>query len=156
MFRRGGGAAGQRGRVAAKLPPVTAIPPTTALPPDRLTARTARAAWAALSILLLAPTLLAAQTPEINASRRRLDSIRVERQRLEGENQRLQGRVKDVGAELRNIEAQQRSTNTIINEIDRQIGGLNNQVDRVSAEAVLAQDNMVEAQAILERRLVRP
>jgi septal ring factor EnvC (AmiA/AmiB activator) len=145
---QGCGAAGPRGRVTAKLPPSTAIPPATALPPYRLTT------WAALSILILAPTLLAAQTPEINASRRRLDSIRVERQRLEGENQRLQGRVKDVGAELRNIVAQQRSTNTIINEIDRQIGGLNYQVDRVSAEAALAQDNMVEAQAILERRLV--
>jgi septal ring factor EnvC (AmiA/AmiB activator) len=118
------------------------------LPPCRLTA------WAALCVLITFPTLLAAQTPEIDASRRRLDSIRVERQRLQGESQRLQGRVKDVGAALRNIEAQQRSTHTIINEIDRQIGGLNNQVDRVSAEAVLAQDNMVEAQAILERRLV--
>ncbi len=118
------------------------------LPPCRLTA------WAALCALITFPTLLAAQTPEIDASRRRLDSIRVERQRLQGESQRLQGRVKDVGAELRNIEAQQRSTHTIINEIDRQIGGLNNQVDRVGAEAVLAQDNMVEAQAILERRLV--
>ncbi len=133
------------------LPPVTPIPPATALPPDRLAAW---AAWAALCALITFPTLLAAQTPEIDASRRRLDSIRVERQRLQGENQRLQGRVKDVGAELRNIEAQQRSTHTIINEIDRQIGGLNSQVDRVSAEAVLAQDNMVEAQAILERRLV--
>jgi septal ring factor EnvC (AmiA/AmiB activator) len=141
---------GQRGqRNAARADGV--LPLATALPPDRLTAW---AAWAALCALITFPTLLAAQTPEIDASRRRLDSIRVERQRLQGENQRLQGRVKDVGAELRNIEAQQRSTHTIINEIDRQIGGLNSQVDRVSAEAVLAQDNMVEAQAILERRLV--
>ena len=120
------------------------------LPPYRLTAL----GWLTIAILVTVSRPAHAQTPEIDASRRRLDSIRVERQRLQGESQRLQGRVKDVGAALRNIEAQQRSTHTIINEIDRQIGGLNNQVDRVSAEAVLAQDNMVEAQAILERRLV--
>jgi len=136
------GAAGQRGSGA------TSLPPATARPPDRLTA------WAALLSLVLFPTLLAAQTPEIDASRRRLDSIRVERERLQGENRRLQGRVKDVGAELRNLDAQRRSTNTIIHEIDRQIGGLNTQVDRVSAEMVLSQDNMVEAYAVLERRLV--
>lgn len=148
MSSRVGGAAGRRVRGPVKLPPVTAIPPATALRPYRLTA------GAALFSLILFPALLAAQTPEIDASRRRLDSIRVERTRLQGESQRLQGRVKDVGAELRNLEAQRRSTNTIINEIDRQIGGLNNQVDRVSAELVLAQDNLVESRAILERRLV--
>jgi len=88
--------------------------------------------WLTAALTLVSP--LEAQTPEIDSSRRRLDSIRVERERLQGENQRLQGRVKDVGAEIRNLEAQRRSTNSIINEIDRQIGGLNQQVDLVSAE----------------------
>ena len=110
-----------------------------------------------ISLVVAALTLssiLEGQTPEIESSRRRLDSIRVERERLEGESQRLDGQVKDMGAQLRNLEAQRRTTNSIINEIDRQIGGLNEQVDRVSAELVLAQDNLVEAHAILERRLV--
>lgn len=108
-------------------------------------------------VLVLAavlPPRLASQTPELETSRRRLDSIRVERQRLQGERQRLAGQVQDVDAELRNLEAQRRTTNSIINEIDRQIGGLNSQVDRVSAELVLAQDNLIEARAVLERRLV--
>lgn len=105
-------------------------------------------------VLVCTAVSLAAQTAEIEASRQRLDSIRTERQRLEQERRRLQGQVKDVDSELRNIEAQRRTTNNIINEIDRQIGGLNSQVDRVSAEMVLAQDNLVEARAILQRRLV--
>jgi septal ring factor EnvC (AmiA/AmiB activator) len=106
-----------------------------------------------VAALAIAP-VLEGQTPELETSRRRLDSIRVERQRLQGERQRLEGQVQDVGAELRNLEAQRRSTNSIINEIDRQIGGLNGQVDRVSAELVLAQDNLVESRAVLQRRLV--
>jgi len=149
MCRQGSGAPGQRGRgtSTARYCP---LPPLTARPPDRLPAL----GWLTVAILLTVTRPAHSQTPEIDASRQRLDSIRVERTRLQGESQRLQGRVKDVGAELRNLEAQRRSTNTIINEIDRQIGGLNNQVDRVSAEMVLAQDNLVEARAILERRLV--
>ncbi len=146
------GRRGQRwaARAEGHLPPVTARYRLTALPPDRLTTL----GWLTFAILVTVTSPAHSQTPEIDASRRRLDSIRVERQRLQGESQRLQGRVKDVGAELRNLDAQRRSTNTIINEIDRQIGGLNAQVDRVSAEMVLAQDNMVEASAVLERRLV--
>lgn len=107
-----------------------------------------------VALLVVGPSIAAAQTPELEASRRRLDSIRVERERLQSQSRRLESEVKDVGAELRNLEAQRRSTNHIVNEIDRQIGGLNSQVDRVSAELVLAQDNLAETRAILERRLV--
>ncbi len=107
-----------------------------------------------LALLLAAPSVISAQTPDLEESRRRLDSIRVERQRLESESRRLESQVKDVGAELRNLEAQRRSTNHIVNEIDRQIGGLNTQVDRVGADLVLAQDNLAETRAILERRLI--
>jgi len=120
--------------------------------------RTRRGRWAIPAALLLATLGLAGplrgQTPEIDASRRRLDSIRVERERLQAERRRLESQVKDVGAELRNLDAQRRSTNRIINEIDRQIGGLNGQVDRVSAELVLSQDNLAEKRAILQRRLI--
>ncbi len=105
-------------------------------------------------LLLAVPAVISAQTPDLEESRRRLDSIRIERQLLQSESQRLASQVKDVGAELRNLEAQRRSTNHIVNEIDRQIGGLNSQVDRVGADLVLAQDNLAEKRAILERRLV--
>ena len=104
--------------------------------------------------LLAVPSATSAQTPELDQSRQRLDSIRIERERLESESRQLESQVKDVGAELRNLDAQRRSTNRIVNEIDRQIGGLNTQVDRVSADLVLTQDNLAETRAILERRLI--
>ncbi len=108
----------------------------------------------ALALLLLLPTGLEGQTPEIESSRRRLDSIKVARQRLQQEQERLATQVKDVNAELSNIEAQRQTTYRIINEIDNQIAGLNSQVDRVSAELLLAEDNLSERRAVLERRLV--
>ncbi len=101
---------------------------------------------------------MAGQEPRVNQdlleSQRRLDSIRTERGRLRMEQLQLEGRVKDVGAELRNIERQRESTHRIVNEIDQQIGGLNSQLEQVSAELVLAQDNLAQKQAVLQRRLV--
>ena len=41
-----------------------------------------------------------------------------------------------------------------MNEIERQIGGLASQLDRSSAELILAEDNLAERRAVLERRLV--
>jgi septal ring factor EnvC (AmiA/AmiB activator) len=67
---------------------------------------------------------------------------------------RLQGQVHDVNDELTNLERQKESTQRIVNEIERQIGGLSGQLDRSSAELILAEDNLSERRAILERRLV--
>jgi peptidoglycan hydrolase CwlO-like protein len=93
-------------------------------------------------------------TTEMQRSRQRLDSIRAERERLEAEQERLRGQVRDVGAELRNIERQRETTNRIVNEIEGQIGGLNTSLEQVSAELVLAEDNLAEKRAVLDRRLV--
>ncbi len=41
-----------------------------------------------------------------------------------------------------------------MDEIERQIGGLSGQLDRTSAELILAEDNLAERRAVLERRLV--
>jgi septal ring factor EnvC (AmiA/AmiB activator) len=41
-----------------------------------------------------------------------------------------------------------------VSEIERQIGGLSGQLDRSSAELILAEDNLAERRAVLERRLV--
>jgi len=116
---------------------------------------------ATLGLLLLLPALAAGALhaqdrtgDEIARSRARLDSIRAERERLLEQQRRLEGQVKDVGAELRNIERQRESTHRIVNEIETQIRGLNSEVDRVSAEMALAQDNLAEKQAVLERRLI--
>ena len=109
----------------------------------------------ALAILLLSMAPAHAQeTPDLEDSKRRLEVIRAERDRLEQQRRRLQGQVHDVNDELTNLERQRESTHRIVNEIERQIGGLASQLDRSSAELILAQDNLAERRAVLERRLV--
>jgi peptidoglycan hydrolase CwlO-like protein len=113
-------------------------------------------------LLALALCLVAAPAPvlaqntsrELQESRRRLEEIKAERARLARQQERLQGQVHDVADELDNLERQRASTNRIVDEIERQIGGLTNQLSRSSAELVLAQDNLAELRAVLERRLV--
>jgi septal ring factor EnvC (AmiA/AmiB activator) len=107
-------------------------------------------------LLLLSGTAAAQQSPtrELDESRRRLEEIKAERDRLQSQRQRLQGQVHDASADLRNIERQKESTERIVHEIERQIGGLSGQLDRSSAELILAQDNLAERRAILERRLI--
>jgi septal ring factor EnvC (AmiA/AmiB activator) len=116
-----------------------------------------RTAWLLLALLPALAGSLHAQdrtADELERSRKRLDSIRVERQRLQEQQQRLEGQVKDVNAELRNIERQRETTNRIVNEIETQIAGLTTELGRVSAELALAEDNLDEKRAVLERRLI--
>ena len=103
---------------------------------------------------VLLPPLHAQETPDLEDSKRRLEVIRAERDRLEQQRRRLQGQVHDVNDELTNLERQRESTHRIVNEIERQIGGLASQLDRSSAELILAQDNLAERRAVLERRLL--
>jgi septal ring factor EnvC (AmiA/AmiB activator) len=106
-------------------------------------------------LLVLSTTSAAAQeTPDLEESRRRLEEIRAERDRLQRQRERLQGQVHDVNDELTNLERQRESTQRIVGEIERQIGGLASQLDRSSAELILAQDNLAERRAVLQRRLV--
>jgi len=100
------------------------------------------------------PRHLSAQGDSLAASRRRLEEIRAERDRLKAQQQRLQGQVHDAEAELSNLERQRESTHRIVNEIDRQIGGLASQLDRNTAELILAEDNLAERNAVMQRRLV--
>ncbi|HYN20422.1 MAG TPA: peptidoglycan DD-metalloendopeptidase family protein, partial [Thermoanaerobaculia bacterium] len=104
--------------------------------------------------LFLLPPIHAQGTPDLEESKRRLEEIRAERDRLELQQRRLRGQVHDVNDELSNLERQRESTHRIVNEIERQIGGLASQLDRSSAELILAQDNLAERRAVLERRLV--
>ncbi len=104
--------------------------------------------------LALPPALHAQTDAEVEQSRRRLEEIRRERDRLQEQQQRLQGQVHDVNDELSNLERQRESTQRIVNEIERQIGGLASQLDRSSAEMILAEDNLAERKAVLQRRLV--
>jgi murein hydrolase activator len=105
-----------------------------------------------LLAFLYLPGALHAQE-DIEASRKRLAEIRRERDRLEQQQERLKGQVHDVRDELTNLERQRESTGRIVSEIERQIGGLTGQLDRSSAELILAEDNLAERRAVLERRL---
>ena len=115
----------------------------------------------ALSALVLlsaaAPQRLSAQgtiQQRLQSGQQRLNAIRDEREQLQREREALQGRVHEVEQELQNVEAQQRATNRIVNEIDRQLGGLNNDLDNISASMALAEDNLADKRAALARRLV--
>ena len=120
--------------------------------------RTPGALHCALLFALCAAVPAAAQQPpppaDLEQSRKRIEEIRAERERLERQQSRLQGQIQDVTSELRNLERQRDITNRLVNEIERQISGLGSQLDQSSAELILAQDNLVERRAVLNRRLV--
>src|SRR5918911_1503037 len=148
MCRRGRGAARKPGSPAPRVESIRLAPamasPLPPFPPSPL---------AALAILLLWPIQAHAQgSPDLDESRRRLEEIRAERDRLQRQRERLQGQVHDVHDELSNLERQRESTQRIVGEIEHQIGGLASQLDRSSAELILAQDNLAERRAVLERR----
>lgn len=104
---------------------------------------------------VLSPAPIAAQQPpDPEQSRKRLEDIRAERDRLRREQDRLEGQVKDAGAELRNIERQREVTNRLVNELERQMRGLGDQLLTSSQHLALAQDNLADRRAVLERRLV--
>jgi murein hydrolase activator len=107
-----------------------------------------------LASVLFAFPLQAQDDKELERSRKRLEEIRKERDRLQQQQERLQGQVHDVNDELHNLERQRESTQKIVDEIERQIGGLSGRLDRTSAELILAEDNLAERRAVLERRLV--
>ncbi|MGH7531983.1 MAG: murein hydrolase activator EnvC family protein [Gemmatimonadales bacterium] len=87
-------------------------------------------------------------------SQKRLQQIRAERERLQQQRYDLKGQAHDVESELVNITRQRDATNRIVNELDRQIGGLNQELDQVSSSLALAQDNLADKRAVLYRRLV--
>jgi len=111
-------------------------------------------AMCALSLLYsVSPSLLAAQQPDLEQSRKRLDDIKRERQQLERQQLQLQNQVSDASATLRNLERQRDATNRLVNEIEHQMSGLSSELDRSSAELALAQDNLAARKAILQKRL---
>jgi len=119
----------------------------------RRTARSVRSVLAVLAVLSV-PLVVTAQQNDPEASRRRLEEIRAERDRLRREQDRLEGQVRDAGAELRNIERQREATNRIVNELERQMRGLGDQLLSSSQQLALAQDNLADRKAVLNRRLV--
>ena len=111
---------------------------------------------ALLALATIAPAPLHAQNPQpdLESSRKRLEDIRAERDRLRREQQQLESQVRDAGAELRNIERQREVTNRLVNELERQMRGLGDQLLSSSQQLALAQDNLADRRAVLDRRLV--
>ncbi len=103
---------------------------------------------------LAAPLRAQNPQPDLETSRKRLEDIRAERDRLRREQQQLEGQVRDAGAELRNIERQREVTNRLVNELERQMRGLGDQLLSSSQQLALAQDNLADRRAVLDRRLV--
>lgn len=106
-----------------------------------------------VALVMLGARAMHAQQTDLEASRRRLDQIRQERQQLERQSLNLQGQVSDVGAALRNLERQRDATNRLVNGIEQQISGLSSQLDHSAAELTLAEDNLADRKAVLQRRL---
>jgi septal ring factor EnvC (AmiA/AmiB activator) len=113
-----------------------------------------RVVW--LLLLLAAPA--AAQRPtyqqQMQDNQRRLEGIRRERSQVEQELARLRTAAHSLSDELANIDRQKQSTNRIVNELDRQIAGLGQQIDQITVDLLLAQDALLEKRAVLERRIV--
>jgi peptidoglycan hydrolase CwlO-like protein len=112
---------------------------------------------ASLLAVVAAPAALAQRpniTRQIRQNRDRLESIKQERERLETELTRLRSRVHSISGELQNIEQQKGVTSRIVNELDRQIAGMNAQLDTVTLDVMLAQDALAERRAVLDTRLV--
>ncbi len=104
-------------------------------------------------------TSLVSQRPQpfdqqLRDNQQRLEGIRRERSDVEQELERLRTQAHSLSDELANIERQKETTNRIVNELDRQIAGLSDQIDRTTVDLLLAQNALAEKRAVLERRLV--
>jgi septal ring factor EnvC (AmiA/AmiB activator) len=111
----------------------------------------------ALLTAAVAPTAGAQErtsvTRQIRENQQRLEQIREERRQIENEINRLRGQAQTIGTELENLERQKAVTGRIVNELDRQIGSLTSELDKVTFELMMTQDALAAKQAILEARL---
>lgn len=120
---------------------------------------TATALVWALSLCLGAsvPSGILAQQPAqdstLQRSQQRLLEIRRERERLQQETERLRGRVHSLASELTNIEQQVQTTGRIVSELDLQVAAMGSQIERTTADLIVAEDALSEKRAILEHRL---
>ena len=67
--------------------------------------------------------------------------------------ERLRGRVHSLSSELTNIERQVETTGRIVSELDLQINALGSQIERITADLIVAEDALAEKRAILDHRL---
>jgi septal ring factor EnvC (AmiA/AmiB activator) len=109
-------------------------------------------------VMCVAATMVAQQKPTLDQQLRdnqtRLEAIRQQRSEVVQELEQLRSQVHDMSAELANLDRQKETTNRIVNELDRQIGGLSGQIDQITVDLLLAQDALEEKRAVAERRIV--
>lgn len=103
--------------------------------------------------LVLSAQQAPTQDTSLQRSRERLVEIRRERERLQQEMERLRGRVHSLSSELTNIENQVETTGRIVSELDLQINALGSQIERITADLIIAEDALAEKRAILDHRL---
>jgi septal ring factor EnvC (AmiA/AmiB activator) len=120
-----------------------------------------RRLWPALALLAAAalagaPGAAGAQAidRQIRENQARLDSIRRERTDLQTQLDRLRGRARDIRTELTNLERQRSATSRLVNELDRQMATLGTQLDTITLDLLLAEDELAEKRAVRERRIV--
>jgi septal ring factor EnvC (AmiA/AmiB activator) len=118
---------------------------------------------ASRSLLLVSLVLFGSAVPrvspaqdiesQIRQNQQRLETIRKEREQLEGQLSGLRGQVHGIASELSNIERQKNTTNRLVNELDRQIRTLGTSLDTVTFDLALTEDALAEKRAVLQRRL---
>jgi murein DD-endopeptidase MepM/ murein hydrolase activator NlpD len=91
---------------------------------------------------------------QIRENQARLDSIRQERADLQSQLERFRGRARDITTELTNLERQKSATSRLVNELDRQMSTLGTQLDTITLDLLLAEDELAEKRAVRERRIV--
>jgi septal ring factor EnvC (AmiA/AmiB activator) len=122
---------------------------------------TGRVRAALLAAALASAGPLAAQQPPPQEAatalanrQQRLLEIRRERERLQDEMERLRSRVHSLSSEVQNIQQQVRTTGRIVSELDLQIAAMGSQIQRKTADLLIAEDALAEKQAILQHRLI--
>jgi septal ring factor EnvC (AmiA/AmiB activator) len=105
---------------------------------------------------LLASAAGAQQTDlreEILQSQRRLEQIRVERDRLEQEIGDVRNRVRDVAQDLANVERRLSASTAVLAEVEFQTEATATEVQNTTRDLLYSQDQLAEGEAVLTRRL---
>ena len=105
----------------------------------------------------LGPAPLAGQVVEIRReirdSQRRLEAVRVERNRLQRDMTSLVGQVRNASNELANVERQVSLSRSAVAEIDLQVDAVGSEYETASRSLLRTRERLLTATAVLNRRL---
>ncbi len=103
------------------------------------------------------PAPLAGQVVEIRReiidSQRRLEAVRVERDRLQRDMTSLVGQVRNASNELANVERQVSLSRSAVAEIDLQVDAVGSEYQTASRSLLQTRERLLTAKAVLNRRL---